>query len=35
MIGVSPDSIRMILSRAKKKARKILRPDIEGGEENE
>lgn len=35
MIGVSPDSIRMILSRAKKKARMILRPDIEGGEENE
>lgn len=35
MIGVSPDSIRMILSRAKKKARMILRPDIEGGEKNE
>lgn len=35
MIGVSPDSIRMILSRAKKKARMILRPDIKGGEEDE
>ncbi len=35
MIGVSPDSIRMILSRAKKKARMILQPDIGGGEENE
>ena len=35
MIGVAPDSIRMILCRAKEKARKILQQDLKGGDENE
>lgn len=35
MAGVSPDSIRMILCRARSKAREILRQDLKGGDENE
>ena len=31
-MGVAPNSIRMILSRAKKKARAILRPEKNGGD---
>lgn len=34
MIGVSPDSIRMILCRAREKARRILRKDLKGGDGN-
>lgn len=33
MIGVSPDSIRMILCRAREKARIILQQDMKGGDE--
>ena len=33
-IGVSPDSIRMILCRAREKARKILRQEQKGGQSN-
>ena len=34
MIGVNPDSIRMILCRARERARKILRQEQKGGDEN-
>lgn len=34
-IGVSPDSVRMILSRAREKARKILSSDVEIGGGND